>query len=220
MKFTFFLLVLMFPIPGFSYIDDWDRFNSSLLIEVKRPGGVFTCTGVAVSSQIIVTAAHCLEGKISSVKVFTQSNYDPKQPSLEVESYKIHPDYDPIKSKHKNDLGKIILKNKLPSIIRIYPFFHGTLIVGNIYRFGFGARNKKNIRTVITPSFRKFNLPDRIIELNDEHSISGDSGGPIFLQNGKNIYILAVHSTFSHGPLGNFSLNPLLSEYNLWILGP
>lgn len=210
-------MVALMTIPAFSKNKDWDQFNSSLLIEVTRPNGVFTCTGVAVSSEIIMTAAHCLEGDILSVRVFTQSTYNPQENSLTISNYKIHPKYNPKKSRYFSDVAKIKMKDKLPSFIKIHPIFFGEEFLGDFYRFGFGARNKKNLRTVITPTFRKVNHEEHVLELNDEFSRSGDSGGPIFLSSGKATYILAIHSTFSHGPEGNFSLNPLLGFYRDWI---
>ncbi len=124
-------------IAGFATATEWEKFNSSLLIEVTRPNGIFTCTGVAISPTIIVTAAHCLEGEIKSVKIFTSDRYDPKLPSLEIESYHLHPLYSPKKSQYFSDIAKINLKSKLPEFVRLYPIFDGLKANGNLYRFGF-----------------------------------------------------------------------------------
>ena len=217
MKLILFLMVFTMTIPGFSKIEDFDRFNSSLLIEVTRPNGVFTCTGVAISKDVIVTAAHCLDGIVKSVRVFTQATYDPKQTSLPIKDFTIHPNYNPKKSRYRSDLAKIVMKEALPPFIHLIPIFEGKIVTGQLYRFGFGGRDKKNVRTVITPTFRRVNYEEEVLELNDQFSKSGDSGGPIFMQNGNDVSILAVHSTYSHGPQGNFSLNPLLAAYLPWI---
>ena len=203
-----------------SMAQDWERFNSSLLIEVTRPTGIFTCTGVAVSTKVIITAAHCLEGEIDNVRVFNQSVYDSKAPSMPVSKFELHPNYNLNVSRYRSDLGKIIMKHKLPAYINIHPIQlvnAGDIIYGNIYRFGFGQRNYKNIRTIITPGLRRLNFQEDVLELNDEFSRSGDSGGPIFIQNGTDVKILAIHSTFSTGPEGNYSLNPLLGTHMSWI---
>lgn len=207
----------MTSIASFSSEKDWENFNSSLLIEVTRPNAVYTCTGVAISNSVILTAAHCLDGEIKRVKIFTSDSYDPKLTYLEINSFKLHPKYNPSKSKSHADIAKIMMKEKLPSTIKIHPIYKGSNPRGNLYRFGFGGRDKKNIRTVITPQLRKMNLDEQIVELDDTFSKSGDSGGPIFLQNGITTEILAIHSTYSHGPRGKFTLNPLLAPYIPWI---
>lgn len=211
------LMVLCMTFETFAKVEDWEKFNSSLLIEVTRPNGIFTCTGVALAPTILATAAHCLEGDVKQVRVFTQSAYDPKQPSLEINRFELHQGYDPKKSAFRNDIAKIIMKQNLPASVKIYPVFQGQEVKGDIYRFGFGARNKKNLRTVITPKFRRVNLAEEVVELDDTFSRSGDSGGPIYLENGEDIKVLAIHSTFSHGPQGRYSYNPLLSAYLNWI---
>ncbi len=201
----------------FAKTDQWEKFNSSLLIEVTRPNGVFTCTGVAVTPKLILTAAHCLDGEVKKVRVFTQDRYDPKQPALETTGFELHPNYKPMQSQFKNDLAKLNLKENLPTSINIHPILKTSTVVGELFRFGFGARDKKNIRTVITPTFKWINFIDNFLELNDTFSMSGDSGGPIFVKNTDGIFVAAIHSTLSHGPQGRFSYNPLLSAYLAWI---
>ncbi len=211
------LMVLFMTTQLFAQTDQWEKFNSSLLIEVTRPKGVFTCTGVAVSPKLIMTAAHCLDGEVTKVKVFTQEKYDPKLPALETTSFELHPNYKPVQSAFKNDLAKLHLKEALPASINIYPILKTSTVVGQLYRFGFGARDNQNIRTVITPTFRWINFTENYIELDDTFSKSGDSGGPIFVKNLNGIFLAAIHSTFSHGPQGRFSYNPMLSAYLPWI---
>src|SRR4051812_12493493 len=108
------LMVLLMNVEGFAKVQDWEDFNSSLLIEVTRPTGIFTCTGVAISNQIIMTAAHCLDGEITGVRVFTQASYDPKAPFLSIAKFQIHPSYNQHNSRYRSDLAKITMKEKLP----------------------------------------------------------------------------------------------------------
>jgi secreted trypsin-like serine protease len=196
-----------------------ERFNSSLVIEVSRPNGVFTCSGVALSRDLILTAAHCLDGEVINVRVFLGSEYRPKNPSYTIKNYQLHYEYNSSQSRCHSDLAKINMKKKLPANIKFHKIYTGNQYPEKFYRLGFGGRNNQNIRTLTTPILRKIDIEEEIIELNDENSYSGDSGGPIFMQSGNKFYLVAIHSTFSFGPEGKFSLNPLLTSYIPWIYG-
>jgi hypothetical protein len=199
---------------------DWNNFNSSLLIEVTRPEGVFTSTGVATGPHTVLTSAHSLEGDILKVRVSFEECYDPNGKFIEVKSFELHPAYDPSQSNYRNDIAKIYLKTKLPKQTKFYPLMKRDHdFFGKILRLGFGARGDKNIRTLISPEFRQVRKLEKVLELNDTFSYSGDSGGPVFLQQNGQMYLLAIHSTISFGPEGKYSLNPLLSPHREWIIG-
>jgi V8-like Glu-specific endopeptidase len=204
--------------PDFSQNIDWNNFNSSLVIEVTRPSGVFTCTGVAIKKDLVLTAAHSLEGEILKIRVFNSSAYDPKSKSFGALGFEIHPDYNSKESNFKSDLAKIKLDSDLPKEINFFPIIKkNSLLSGNIFRLGFGARSQKNVRTLVTPVLKDVNQLTNTLELDDMYSYSGDSGGPIFLQREGQMYLVAIHSTLSYGPFGKFSYNPLLATHTTWI---
>jgi V8-like Glu-specific endopeptidase len=197
---------------------DWNNFNSSLLIEVTRPTGVFTCTGVAINKNTILTAAHCLEGEILKIRVSTESQYNKDGKFLSVESFDLHPDYNSQKSNYRSDIAKIKLNDELPKDTMFYPIIKkDSELNGKILRLGFGARGANNVRTLVTPEFKTIRNQEKTLELNDMYSYSGDSGGPIFMQNKGQMYLVAIHSTLSFGPEGKHSFNPLLSSHREWI---
>lgn len=197
---------------------DWNNFNSSLLIEVTRPTGVFTCSGVAIDENTVLTAAHCLEGEILKVRVSMSPTYNPKEKFLQIENFDLHPEYDSQKSNFKSDLAKIKLKSKLPKGTIFYPIIKkDSDLNGKILRLGFGARGADNIRTLVTPELKNIHKHEKILELNDMYSYSGDSGGPVFMQKNGQMYLVAIHSTLSFGPEGKHSFNPLLSTHREWI---
>jgi V8-like Glu-specific endopeptidase len=197
---------------------DWSNFNSTVVIEVTRPEGVFTSTGVAINRDTILTAAHCLDGEILKVRVSTSGTYSKNGKFIGVRTYEIHPEYEPELSKYNCDLAKISLASPLPEGTNFYSVMKNERdLTGNFVRIGYGARGDKNIRTMITPVFKQVQDPLKILELHDMYSYSGDSGGPVFLQQKGQLYLVAIHSTLSFGPEGKYSFNPLLAAHRTWI---
>lgn len=197
---------------------DWSNFNSTVVIEVTRPEGVFTSTGVAINKDTILTAAHCLYGEVLRVRISPASTYSPRGKFIQAKTYEIHPEYDPDYSNFQYDLAKVKLSSPLPMNTNFYSVMKNDRdLTGNFVRIGYGSRNEKNIRTMITPVYKSTHEPHRILELHDMYSFSGDSGGPVFLQQKGQLYLVAIHSTLSYGPEGKFSYNPLLAAHRDWI---
>jgi hypothetical protein len=70
---------------------------------------------------------------------------------------------------------------------------------------------------MIIPALKRVDIEKSVLELLDDYSKSGDSGGPIFIENSGVTHILAIHSTLSFGPEGNYSFNPFLGPHLNWI---
>jgi secreted trypsin-like serine protease len=211
------ILFILFLCPVFGQYPESSQFNSSVIIEIKRTQATYTCSGVIVSKSVVLTAAHCLEGNVLRVRVFTQEKYHPKNPYLVVKHFMIHPDYDVNASNYFSDLGKIYLASKIPSKINIISIHPDRNFRGEIIRSGFGKRNNLNTRTNIVSFLKKSHPEEKSLQFYETDSQSGDSGGPIFLVQNNKISLIAIHSTLSFGPKGVFSLNPSIADFTNWI---
>lgn len=211
----FILMMISMPFKGIASTKEQEHFNSVFMIEVKRESGTYICTGVAVSKKIILTAAHCLDGDVISLSFSSSTS---KIKNIPVKEFMIHPKYNSKISYYRYDLGKIILEKELDRLVTIYPITELTGDWPKITRIGFGGRYSGNLKTLMFPFLREIKLDEHAVELYDQFSKPGDSGGPIFLHGESGLSLVAIHSTLSFGPQGTYSINPLLIDELDWIM--
>ena len=166
------------------------------------------CAGSIISSNTILTAAHCLQGrnpylvqilaKVHDLRQFTGERYD-------IDQWFLHPEYQYNNSMHLNDIALIKIKNTFDSGLRscclptlqssIYPRARTKAVVS-----GWGTLNAKpNSRTspvlqhVVLPIVDERSIKCRgsIIDTNRQlcagynslmiDTCSGDSGSPLLI---------------------------------------
>lgn len=177
---------------------EWESFQSSVLIEVKRGDEVFTSSAVAISRNALLTCAHSVEN-IEDGRVFWDAEYRPHSKKfLKFKKIILHPKYDQKKSNYENDLAIIVLRSNLPS--RIRPAKINTRAQEarpgmQAHRIGFGARGGANIRTWTNPEIMGYERDTKSFVLKDSNGQIGDSGGPLFIKVGSAYKLFALHST-------------------------
>lgn len=168
---------------------NWSKFTSSLLIEVSRDKEVFTSSAVLIKRNVLLTAAHSVEnidkGYVHLSHKFAQDNM-----RIAFKKVIIHSGYDKTKSNYQDDIALIILENNLPKSFKPTSIDFDYLMEEKIVdRIGFGGRNGINTRTWTNPKVE--NKLDNTLVLKDTLSVIGDSGGPIYTDNG----LVGIHST-------------------------
>jgi uncharacterized protein (TIGR03382 family) len=173
------------------------------VVALATSGGREFCTGTLVSPHVVVTAAHCVYPNINirptDVRVvFGLDSADPVE-RIAVKEGHPHPDW--TKDKVPNDIGILVLEE--PSRTATPPMLPGLLLknsdmVGETVRMvGYGITRSED-----DPGIRR--AGDMVIDRVDEHTIylspgpsatcNGDSGGPLFLDDGEGEMFAGIHS--------------------------
>lgn len=186
---------------------DFSKYNSSFMILVtKKDKKTYVCSSVAVAPKKILTAAHCLENA-KSVKVVKQYKLLKHNSFYPVKGFSTYELYSKKKSNYLNDFGLITLKRRLPTNIKIPAMKNLEGEKSELLRVGFGMRNGVNARTVIS-AIHQYKNHKTFIDAYDQYSYSGDSGGPIFLEENEHLFLIGIHSTKE----GYNSLNPIITD--------
>ena len=194
---------------------DWSEFLSTVIIEVEKFGKVYTSTAVAIGEKLLLTAAHSVDN-MDSAKALTGRSYKETIEEVDVQRCIIHPNYDPKKSFYKNDIAIVVLKEELPDCVKIEELPTSSQYEkGDVFeRIGFGGRNKRNRRTWTNPTYSSRTFDRKSFILEDQMSVIGDSGGPIFKDNGDTVELIGIHSTLE-GQSKTYIVN--LAPYKKWI---
>lgn len=193
---------------------NWNEFTSALLIEVKRGNDIFTSSAVAIAPQIILTAAHSVDG-VDSAKIFLDSHYDmSSKNSIKVSDIIVHPEYDQRNSNFLNDIAIIVLEKPLPEFVTIYEVHQESLLKGELARIGFGGRFSQNARNFTDPKYIAHPCDHRYFMCEDKFSVVGDSGGPVFIRTDKGLKLAGIHSTLEGEKL-TYSVK--VNSYMPWI---
>ncbi len=194
---------------------NWNRFNSSFVIEVKRGNEIFTSTAVALNPYVAITAAHCVDCA-DEVVVLLGENYARPDSVMSAQKWIIHPGYDPRYSLYENDIAVLFLDDKLPNHLS-YELLYDDIKLDHyamIERIGFGGRDHKNVKIWTNPSYQSISFNKKNFLFNDNLSVIGDSGGPIYLEDEGHLKLIGLHSTLE-GDHTTYAVN--LSEYKIWI---
>ncbi len=123
------------------------------------------CSGVSISSDTIVTTAHCFEKyggeNVEPEKVYFGPPREETTPTREIASFTVHPDF--FKDPFYKDIAIIKIKGQIPSQIKISTLLNKPIQPGALMLFQGLGGGKTSYRICspdqfITDSFERFGI--------------------------------------------------------------
>jgi len=164
--------------------------------------GTFLCTGTLVSSNVVLTAAHCLDDKPALNTIVVRLGDDTRGGAIKVIAYGSDPDFCADCDNDIHDYGYLVLAASQPQaapyprvITRQEDWDELMYIDAPITLVGYGldeaggTGTKREVEVPIT-HFSKTGLEFRAGGMGLD-SCKGDSGGPAFARLGTGEYVLA-----------------------------
>lgn len=163
------------------------------------------CTGSIIAPDLVITAAHCLEKARTVADISVQFGLNEGQDGkLRATGFKIHPSYKSGNKPVKNatyDIGVIRLGGKLPEGYRPAKIFPNasTLRPGQaVIIAGYGRTHpdqpiqRRVLRKVESKLNSHYNPLEIVVDSNRGASCNGDSGGPSFVEQGEETFLLGL----------------------------
>jgi secreted trypsin-like serine protease len=183
--------------------------KSTVFLNAKYQRFSFTCTGIIVSNDMILTAAHCL-GPYMGAKItaFFGVNKNQKGITINVIKQVAHSDYQETNKTDRRDFALLLLEKPIPSEYSPINFLPEENILNNdekIILAGYGINitpmPSKGDGGVGVLRMAEQNIIDAnygqsevLINIKNKGTCSGDSGGPAMIKKQDQLYLFGVAS--------------------------
>lgn len=210
-----------------------------LLSRTKVPGGesMKICTGTPISNDVILTAAHCVDGLDKNtmtatfhISSFCDSGYDKTKHDIPVSDYIVKSGYSE-SVKGKEDVALVKLRSPIPSDYKISAIYDGKspLSSDKVTLAGYGKKSEYGggsmvLRTTTKSYKNELVVREKELLLDQRRSgiCQGDSGGPVFVEVNGEMQVAGVNSVVFGGSseynqCSYYSASMNMSYYKDWV---
>ena len=163
------------------------------------------CTGVVVDRYYIMTAAHCVTGRVEDIVVVFDSQISQSSPAMEVRSIFKNSNYDPKARMDRGDVAVIELPESVPDDYEAIEILDDVSLLERgtpLLVAGFGDYRLSEPRgsgvlrwalvLITEPHFSTYEF--RVDQADGTGVCKGDSGGPAFASIDDQLYLVGITS--------------------------
>ncbi len=151
-----------------------------VLLVIQEPSGATSaCSGVLVTPTAVVTAAHCVEGKISRI-VAAQWKGDGTADPIDASSWVPHPGYSYTDGRLLNDLGVVHLRSPLSNPTMPVLTSQRLSTGQSAYISGWGRPSYELSVGLVRVDYVEDSRAGFVFDEKLSNTCMGDSGGPMY----------------------------------------